>query len=634
MRRGGLCGLGFLLIACASGGGDLDAGGGRRDSTVVVDAGGVPCTAASECDDGDLCNGVETCAAGHCAPGIPVDCDDAIACTTDACASDGTCSHTADDAACTEPGAICDLATGCAVPPPCEADEDCDDGLYCNGAETCDPATGCRSGAAPSCDDMLTCTMDSCDGATDACVHAPNDVLCNNGLACDGQETCDPSVAGPGSGCVGGAPPDCDDMVACTADACTEPMGLCIHSGTDSDGDGHVAMGCLMGDDCDDARGNVHPGAPELCDGLDNDCSTMADDGPSMSCVLGSGPFGCTTACSTSGMQSCTASCTLGLCVAATETCNDCDDTGDGLIDEGLTCRRGTTSGCTTACMTAGTRTCNATCSGYSACVAAAEVCGNACDDDGNGVADDGCPPPNDACSGALTLSGATGTRSDPFDGSTATVTDCATSGGRDIWYRLTVPTRSVLYLDTFGSTFDTKISIRTACGGSVVQCEDDDCGLLQEQLVRDVAAGTYYIAVHAYSAGTTSGTVSLRWQLLTAGNGTATRFTTNGAYGGTTAGASVTSGTCGGTGPENLHYFTMCPSLSRTVTATTCSAASYDTVLYLRGGGDAAIACNDDTCGLQSTITGAVTGPGVYGVYVDGYGAGAGTYTVTVSGL
>ncbi|HRI62327.1 MAG TPA: MopE-related protein, partial [Saprospiraceae bacterium] len=32
--------------------------------------------------------------------------------------------------------------------------------------------------------------------------------------------------------------------------------------------------------DCDDQNANLHPGAPELCDGLDNDCNGIADDLP------------------------------------------------------------------------------------------------------------------------------------------------------------------------------------------------------------------------------------------------------------------------------------------------------------------------------------------------------------------
>ncbi len=59
----------------------------------------------------------------------------------------------------------------------------------------------------------------------------------------------------------------------------------------DSDGDGHgnpavsiasctqPAGYVLAGDDCDDTKPAVHPGATEVCDGLDNDCDGTVDNG-------------------------------------------------------------------------------------------------------------------------------------------------------------------------------------------------------------------------------------------------------------------------------------------------------------------------------------------------------------------
>ena len=56
----------------------------------------------------------------------------------------------------------------------CVSNSDCDDGLFCNGAETCDVAGGtCLAGTPPTCSDGNTCTADSCDAAANACVHTP-----------------------------------------------------------------------------------------------------------------------------------------------------------------------------------------------------------------------------------------------------------------------------------------------------------------------------------------------------------------------------------------------------------------------------------------------------------------------------
>jgi len=66
------------------------------------------------CNDGQVCNGQETCTAMGCASGVPFVCaSDGIACTTEACdpAVNG-CVSTPDDALC-PCGETCSAATGC-----------------------------------------------------------------------------------------------------------------------------------------------------------------------------------------------------------------------------------------------------------------------------------------------------------------------------------------------------------------------------------------------------------------------------------------------------------------------------------------------------------------------------------------
>src|SRR5262249_9292109 len=55
---------------------------------------GTPPPDGTPCPDASLCNGDETCVAGACTPGPPPVCDDGDACTADTCAPDVGCQST------------------------------------------------------------------------------------------------------------------------------------------------------------------------------------------------------------------------------------------------------------------------------------------------------------------------------------------------------------------------------------------------------------------------------------------------------------------------------------------------------------------------------------------------------------
>ena len=154
------------------------------------------------CSDDDVCDGEETCdpATGHCAAGQPLDCDDGVTCTADACDPVNGCTHTP-------------------IPGCCRKDDDCEDHDACTGIETCDVATGtCRAGAHLDCDDDDACTEDRCDAAQ-GCLHTENTAGCDDGNPCtaDGCNAKRGCVHTPVPGCCR-SDADCLDQDACNGD--------------------------------------------------------------------------------------------------------------------------------------------------------------------------------------------------------------------------------------------------------------------------------------------------------------------------------------------------------------------------------------------------------------------------------
>lgn len=210
-RPTGLFGLLFAALSLSACGDDAPptfAEAGTMDATDDIadarvptadtgsrDAAGRVCTRSSQCDDG-------------------------IECTMDFCAADGRCASVPNTMA-------------------------CDNGVYCDGLETCDARRGCVRGTPVACNDNFTCTIDRCDEATKTCVHSPR----------DNDRDGDPDIH-----C---AAPDCDGGVDAGPD--------------DASADGGVPR-CWVGGDCDDSNSRVNSRLPEVCgDGIDNNCNGMID---------------------------------------------------------------------------------------------------------------------------------------------------------------------------------------------------------------------------------------------------------------------------------------------------------------------------------------------------------------------
>ncbi len=137
--------------------------------------------------------------------------------------------------------------------------------------------TGGSACANVDCDDGISCTIDTCtDGV---CSHqiGPNSgpTACPAGQICDLLKGCLPGiVCSTDDQCVQKLGND-----ACKTNITCDPgTALCSYTLLDKDMDGHVPVVC-GGDDCNDASNTSFPGAPEICDGKDNNCDGAIDTG-------------------------------------------------------------------------------------------------------------------------------------------------------------------------------------------------------------------------------------------------------------------------------------------------------------------------------------------------------------------
>ena len=273
-----------------------------------------------DCDDGNVCTDDACDAGAGCAnTDNTLDCDDANACTVgDTCQGGGCvgapldedldgygplnlgCGADCDDAAFeVNPGvfegpfgdAICadgvdndcdlavdDLDSTCLQ---CQGDGDCDNGDFCDGAETC-VGGACLAGTNP-CPET---ECNRCDEGTGSCFDPvgtscgnPGDSACDNPDSCDGAGACLVNHEAPGFACGDPAnsacdnPDSCDDAGACLVNheapgfACGDPANTDCDNPDSCDGAGaclvnHEAPGFVCGDPANTACDN-----PDSCDG-------------------------------------------------------------------------------------------------------------------------------------------------------------------------------------------------------------------------------------------------------------------------------------------------------------------------------------------------------------------------------
>ncbi len=188
------------------------------------------------------------------------DCDDGIDCTVGIC-TDGVCSQRPDDGICTAaPDGVCDPTDGCqyaeCTPAICTAGP-CQTAMCvgdrCERTNLCAAGQACCAGAcAPiGCSDGNPCTDDAC-GAS-GCENVHNSVPCDDGVFCNGADTCS------GGSCAAHAGAPCSGSAVCD-----ETMDVCT--------------GCLMDTDC----GGAVYGSWSGCGGFDDTCDETGTESRSV----------------------------------------------------------------------------------------------------------------------------------------------------------------------------------------------------------------------------------------------------------------------------------------------------------------------------------------------------------------
>jgi hypothetical protein len=166
----------------------------------------------------------------------------------------------------------------------CNGEVDDGQGTTMCGIGTCaHEVPNCIAGEEQLCDPLDGAQPEVCNGQDDDCDGDIDDGLGDAGQEC-GVGQCEHSV----SGCEGGLIPPCDPFEGATPEVCDDVDNDC--DGATDEGLPDLQCGCGECDHTVPSCINGFPqicdpydgASPEVCDGLDNDCDCLVDEGQGM----------------------------------------------------------------------------------------------------------------------------------------------------------------------------------------------------------------------------------------------------------------------------------------------------------------------------------------------------------------
>ncbi|WP_157069456.1 MYXO-CTERM sorting domain-containing protein [Sandaracinus amylolyticus] len=226
------------------------------DGVVFAMIGGATRVYRDERALGALCNRAPECASGHCAPnpnGYAYCCD--VSCEGE-CADcrSGHCAPHAFPDVCRASRGPCDAVETCAGSLACPPDAVAPAGTTCRAAAgECDLAELCDGSTIDCPEDAVARSGTECRAASGVCDAAeqcsgiapecPADAARADGTSCSDPGRCDGESRCAAGACIPGAPVECDDGDACTADVCAA-SGACESA--------PIAGCCNTDEECDD----------------------------------------------------------------------------------------------------------------------------------------------------------------------------------------------------------------------------------------------------------------------------------------------------------------------------------------------------------------------------------------------